>query len=224
VAAGAGAPAAGADAGADDGADDNSSAAAAAVAAAACYYATANDDDDDYDDDDDDHTPAADSAQRQEVVCDVCQRLVLKHVSGVRWADGRLGRLEGERLCLLCHRRLLDDILEYDVPAWLDAPAWNALSPPPVANVTASAFGWLYDGARDAVSAYTAADGHALVASVVGMSIPGAPQTPAAPPPIMVQTRPPRHARKGSTPPPHPPSPPSLLRPSAMDMNLDAID
>jgi hypothetical protein len=157
-------------------------------------------------------------------VCDVCQRLVHKHVSGVRWADGRLGRLEGERLCLLCHRRLLDDILEYDVPAWLDAPAWNALSPPPVANVAASAFGWLYDGARDAVSAYTAADGHALVASVVGMSIPGAPQTPAAPPPIMVQTRPPRHARKGSTPPPHPPSPPSLLRPSAMDMNLDAID
>ena len=152
------------------------------------------------------------------------QRLVLKHVSGVRWADGRLGRLEGERLCLLCHRRLLDDILEYDVPAWLDAPAWNALSPPPVANVAASAFGWLYDGARDAVSAYTAADGHALVASVVGMSIPGASQTPAAPPPIMVQTRPPRHARKGSTPPPHPPSPPSLLRPSAMDMNLDAID
>ena len=164
----------------------------------------------------------------------MCQRLVLKHVSGVRWADGRIVRLEGERLCLLCHRRLLDDILEYDVPAWLDAPAWNALCPPGAGDVAvaASAFGWLYDGARDAVPTYTAADdhaftaadGHALVVKVVGMSIQGATQTPAAPPPIMVQTRPPRHARKGSTPPPHSPSPPSLLRPSPMDMNLDAID
>ena len=46
------------------------------------------------------------------VQCDVCHLSAEKHVCGVRWADGRMGKLEGEVLCLPCHRRLLDDIAE----------------------------------------------------------------------------------------------------------------